>query len=94
MTHTPGPWRVAPDDTSFGGYVAISGGDHFGLAEVVVELGGKPYPDGEANAKLIAAAPEMLEALRALVDDVESKWGDPHTLRHARATLAKAEGRP
>ena len=29
------------------------------------------------------------EALRTLIEDVENKWGDPHTLHDARAALEK-----
>lgn len=48
-THTPGPWRVdeVGDITSEGGDIACS----------------LSYPDAKANAKLIAAAPEMLDIL-------------------------------
>jgi hypothetical protein len=42
----------------------------------------------EANANLIAAAPELLAALKAL----EHEYG-PKTLRMAQAAIAKAEGR-
>ena len=44
--------------------------------------------NGEANARLIAAAPEMLEALEELA---ASRWQDMIGPR-ARAALAKAKG--
>lgn len=33
---------------------------------------------------------DVREALATLVADVENKWGDPHTLRHAKAALAQS----
>jgi len=64
--HTPGPWRLGkkPED----GYIDINSDDHYALATVVRlmdtdEIAGRNSPDCEANAHLIAAAPEMLEAL-------------------------------
>jgi hypothetical protein len=52
----------------------------------------------EANARLIAAAPELLEALQAMVDaEVDymtiNNLGDPeqqHNVKWARAIIAKA----
>lgn len=50
----------------------------------------------EANALLIAAAPELLAALKALLPD---GWGDDDVMDHmpgvkaARLAIAKAEGR-
>lgn len=37
---------------------------------------------------------ELTEALAALVVDAEHKWGDPHTLRHARTALQPQEPTP
>ena len=48
--------------------------------------------DSEANARLIAAAPELLEALKAVM----SEWRDGYGLNcveQLRAAIAKAEGR-
>jgi hypothetical protein len=62
--HTPGPWRVAPP---WSGFSEIRGADDvlvFGLA-----AGGdrERQPDDvcAANARLIAAAPDLLAALQA-----------------------------
>jgi hypothetical protein len=50
----------------------------------------------QANARLIAAAPELLEALKALALLVEADYGGFDCLeqwRQAVAAIAKAEGR-
>jgi hypothetical protein len=56
--------------------------------------------ESEANARLIAAAPALLEALQAMVDEqVEymtiNHLGDPekqHNIKRARAAIALAQG--
>jgi hypothetical protein len=69
MKHTPGEWRVA--QSSYHGETGqyyecfeIEGDSPFWIAKV-------QYPErnkkvGEANARLIAAAPEMLQALKEI----------------------------
>ena len=42
----------------------------------------------EANARLIAAAPDLLEALKTIVSHC-----DKYSLEKARAAIAKAEGK-
>jgi hypothetical protein len=56
MKHTPGPWEV---------------GEYIGTGQPIVTAEARDicavedyYKDGAANARLIAAAPDMLEALR------------------------------
>lgn len=63
--HTPGPWLVGPvidggvDDIP---EIVIQRATALGNLSVSVALGG--LSGQEANARLIAAAPELLEALR------------------------------
>ena len=52
-------------------------------------LCGEGWDEALANARLIAAAPEMLEALRNLTHPMASD----EDLQHALAVIAKAEGR-
>lgn len=80
--HTLGPWKVAPARE---GIIDIfDAHDH----DVVTLYGGRM-----GNAQLIAAAPELLEALRALVHGFESYENVDPLLAAARAAIAKAEGR-
>lgn len=100
--HTPGPWTASERDRS---YVRIDS-DHWAmLATVVVRMSGadENIPSGEANARLIAAAPDLLDALKEFVEpfagwDIQNfiKRSDPATavrVTKARTAIAKAEGR-
>jgi hypothetical protein len=102
--YTPGPWRLDSGCESAPGYIGISSPDgprrHYGLAQVVVEIECEAYPEGEANASLVAAAPELLEALRGCLayrnwqlakggevpDELRDVW------KNAETALAKARG--
>ena len=80
MKPTPGPWHVANG-------VQIRG-EREQIAKVWMMRGG----EGNANARLIAAAPELLEALAEVVNAADGEgWSqlDP-SLSKARAALAKA----
>jgi len=73
MTHTPGPWFVgfSPDmDGESGEYGPDVYDSEVGVFAVIdgePETVAQPYL--EANARLIAAAPEMLEALERIRDE-------------------------
>jgi hypothetical protein len=95
---TPGPWHTAPDK-SF--YVFA----HGSLSEQAGVTDG-PFicsASSQANARLIAAAPDLLAALKALtltartfrnVPQEEQMWTsiDEDALRQAFDTIARAEG--
>jgi hypothetical protein len=100
--HTPGPWEVftTVDEPQSGNFhSAIYGpvGDYDGLFVALANQNGNYGGD----ALLIAAAPELLEVLKAFVaETVEyatiNKLGDPekqHNVKWARQVIAKAEGR-
>lgn len=46
-----------------------------------------------ANARLIAAAPELLEALKGLLEVTEENYDNRHEVEAALHAIAKAEGR-
>lgn len=100
--HTPGSWETNVDDfgasNTGGAYVGVY--DDFGktLAHVlcrdIVGSGGEnPYA---ANARLIAAAPDLLEALEAALSYIEGEeivMGSPcATGNIVRAAIARAKG--
>lgn len=65
-THTPGPWniRTARNDEGYG--LLICDEDQTILSRMDTWLGKTPEAAMEANARLIAAAPELLAALEAV----------------------------
>ena len=80
--HTPGPWK---HDEKWG---LIK----YGKTEICALHSGN-----EANANLIASAPDLLEALRFLLADYIAIQGDKLTgssvpIEMAQAAIAKAEG--
>lgn len=89
--HTPGPWWIDhADDVDLPNHVGISSESHGLLAQVVWKMDNhKRTPSCEANASLIAAAPELLEALQGFMEGAEAMgWNTTK----ARAAIAKATG--
>lgn len=102
--HTPGPWVADCDGGSFGVYVEDDGRE---IARLHDKNGNFPQSsfadaqylyDGqhEANAHLIAAAPELLTAIEKMV--ASFGWQSPNAspeseaaLADARAAIAKAK---
>ena len=84
---TPGPWTV--------GWTGTVGAPH-NLGRPCVNTGGCADwvgPEGaEADARLIASAPDLLAACKALLAIVEgAQWGRPWPGRpHAEANAARA----
>lgn len=78
MKHTKGEW-------SFGHNVGVySGNTH--IADInPVENG---FDETLANAKLIAAAPDLLEALKLMVDVVDGNYSEATDI--AKAAIEKA----
>lgn len=112
MSHTPGPWAVkygravVPADHMDRPIGASSNPEHdlAKYAQPIVYLPDHDWHRGdselEANARLIAAAPALLKALRDLHDEcaqagfdtaTDFKW--PARMRAALAAIIKAEGR-
>lgn len=87
--HTPGPWMVE------GRTVYALNEDGYNRFSALVQDAHTPGDELEANAQLIAAAPELLEALEQFVAWVdapcESAFSDSQ-LASARAAIAKATG--
>ena len=82
--HTPGPWHVT------GYHVEARAG-----AIATVCDAGDDDTEGDANARLISAAPELLAVLREIVDpwDFHCGDGEPTPLHaRARAAIAAATG--
>lgn len=98
--HTPGPWAWGNED--FQGLYG-SGKDNEVLKFIPYEGMFLGYNRREANARLIVAAPDLLEALKGALDSllyVQSEYGDQvggwgvrdDRIRKAREAVAKATG--
>lgn len=72
MSHSPGPWVVK---NTFSGKLFIENENRY-IADVHEWFVDENKPESEANARLIASAPEMLEALEAVeaIDDDISQY--------------------
>lgn len=87
--HTPGPWKIDATDDS----VRDSNEHQICDFNWTDDVG-----RSQANARLIASAPELLAALRNLVDAAESTSTLQREHRRAacviaRSAIARAEGR-
>lgn len=93
--HTPGPWREQKDVKNFK-HIAGSIDDYgiyAGLSPICQMAG---HWNSKADAALIAAAPELLEACKyALnwINDGCPKFDEIHTRIMIEAAIAKAEGK-
>lgn len=85
--HTPGPWSVSP----------TAGHETHGQSAVCDESGKSIaiVYDGKANAALIAAAPELVDALQRCMDSIKAldeNWTERHSYQHAEDLLRKIYG--
>ena len=100
MKHTSGPWEVNASQAHVGKRAAN------GSLDLIANLrNGIPRTDEmRANARLIAAAPALLEALETVIESHDewrdcSDWSEAlkvwtETVTLARTTIAKANGEP
>jgi len=98
MNHTPGPWKWTHGQYKSGEWVSSldAASDDGVLFHCAF------WPIRDANARLIAAAPQLLEALRYYADPenyAEDHWGIRDVIvehgkagAKARAAIAKAGG--
>ena len=104
--HTPGPWTVLPEELDRD-YIRIRGtvlGGRYKIANVLhpsgrnlsKELQKREAEETRANARLIAAAPKLLEACEALLDGLDDYWittaeGEA-AVEAAKEAIAEAKG--
>jgi len=98
-THTPGPWKIE------NGHIQQSGIAYWQITDGADAICCNQFcyaDNSDANARLIAAAPDLLEALKrlAVISDgiyVRMSDGEARLMREAwekaDAAIAKAEGR-
>lgn len=103
MSHTPGPWKHIgfdeDDSGTFGWFVELPYHDgatigRFGDEVRRIRCEGWGGDEATANALLVSAAPDLLEALEALIaldwEDAVYGWG--YAFNAAEAAVAKARG--
>ncbi len=93
---TPGPWEVNPVTAQVDG---ITNGEPLAICQLLWPTDERSEAETEANAHLIAAAPELYEALKAFLEDERFQvgvGGNPiaveRMIANARTVLAKARG--
>ena len=92
--HTPGPWKYEVEQKGISWIVgpevvekriAVGGGDLKGIRVCAIAK------DTESNARLIAAAPELLEIIKLLIHPKGTTFME--ATERAKQIIAKAEGR-
>lgn len=100
--HTPGPWRSRLS-TNAAKALNVEAGTLGHNIALVNRHGNKNLQEAAANARLIAAAPDMLAALKAVVAHEDRAAADMREMGadvpelpwmpQVKAAIAKAEGR-
>jgi hypothetical protein len=107
MKHTPGPWSVVYSEQGYPQQIdAQNGSDGPGGITSITRWAAISFPsstEGLANARLIAAAPDLLNALEGLEKEFRRIYPIYYSSEHwcheinaplkvARAAIAKATG--
>lgn len=110
IAHTKGPWRVEEDTTLIWGNCNPDDHSTYGMGYPIAECrttptawkGSAPYADeGEANARLMATAPDLLEFVQQIFNGIDTgniTIDTPadetlaNVLSRGRAALSKATG--
>ena len=89
-TFTPGPWQI--EDCTPGESTGLR--FEVGTKDSVIARTTDGWKEARANARLIAAAPEMYEVLQELADSMELAKNYGYEKEHAmiQEVLAKVEG--
>lgn len=92
MSHTPGPWRVFDNADHFIIGIGELNGD--GITDCGFGIWRGKSEEAQANARLIAAAPDLLAVLPDLLDHYLTCYDGNYDqlATDARAAIAKAEG--
>ena len=98
IKHTPGPWQFDEVATTCGRAFRIGAGEMLkagkGCCIIYDDYHGNPENERKANARLIAAAPDLLDACDFALTILEGMGnGSGGAANACRAAIAKAEGR-
>lgn len=110
-SHTPGPWIIKEYNNGATGEYGLHGifrekedKGHAQHTPIIEKVWGRTLEESDANARLIAAAPDLLAALNNLVysawkydadaEEENGNWSISHeAMAEVEAAIAKAEGR-
>lgn len=90
MAHTAGPWSFTADMYGLHNMRVFGAADARGNG--IANCGYDERGECEANARLIAAAPDLLAALTEAEDALTDSDTYPLTLKRVRDAIAKARG--
>ena len=90
VKHTPGPWKIGTPPPNGEQTIGTQSGLMVAVAVTAVNFKQQTI----ANARLIAAAPDLLDALQSIIEDIDSDFGTDYDYNKARAAIAKATGKP
>ena len=99
--HTPGPWTYAPGYGDEGFRITLGGASKWAVekgisyAMCLYPEDGAQHAEAEANARLIAAAPDLLAALEGLEELLMIRESSPTmsplcTIEQDRVAIARA----
>ena len=97
MSHTPGPWKIDPSE-EFPLAVIVDDEDGELDGVCICELQGEfddkssATPEQMSNARLIAAAPELLEACKYALAQLEADGNSELICEDIRDAIRKAKG--
>jgi hypothetical protein len=86
--HTPGPWKIYPEPRHVDRFKIVHASTGYCIGEAYDVSGS---PENEANAHVMAAAPDLLEALKEMTETGGWMPSDERFIR-ANAAIAKATG--
>lgn len=93
MKHTPGPWKaIEHKSVNLNDYIQILAGS-WDIAHN--KFSARNWEEEQANARLIAAAPDLLEACQAALNDLYRQMDSQmteETEQKVKNAIAKATG--
>jgi hypothetical protein len=91
--HTPGPWEVQSRPDGMGGKDMIVYADKRPVCDCFQPYNNSNLEEWQANARLIASAPEMLDLIKENVMHVKYPKRIKEWEEKARQLIAKTEGK-
>lgn len=91
--HTPGPWFIFGNGHCVGGPAIAPLGESQTAGIAMCSMSKRHTDECVANAKLIAAAPELLRVLREALDFIQLNHDDTGIETEINSAIRMAEGK-